>query len=512
MKTEEIYSKITEKIIEDLKGGLIPWQKPWGTRPAINRSTGRPYSIVNQFLLLKQDSEVESNEWATFAQWKKLGGHIRKGEKASFIVTWTTHPTKMKDENGNPVLDENGNQKYYSYLMPRLYSVFEIHQVDGVDPLPKVEATSKFAPDEMSEKILTNYWEAENIVVKRGGLSAESFYVPALDTIRLPKIEQFISADEYYSTAFHESVHSTGAANRLNRKVSNKFGNDDYSKEELVAEIGAAYLCNISGIATDRSNKNSSAYIQGWVNVLQNDNKFIISAAAQAEKAVKYILQYTDVDSPDPDGPKDDKKEHVKDDPEDVKDIKDVAGVVTPVTSTDLIDKYVNLKSMYQEIDSSKGYNVAYVSKKIDVKYMTSKGRNEKEIAVYPYAFRDKLCSLDTFKDLMKIVETIPDDDVFVKIAGSIRKCFNISVDQVKKGKRNADDLKSLDIFALLLKKVEEDRLENGPVVPESEYSDDDWFGFGCADPDPDNVPDWIKDDKPNFARPCERHNQFFTR
>lgn len=103
MKVEEIYSKITEKIIEDLKGGLIPWQKPWGTRPAINRSTGRPYSTVNQFLLLNQDSEVKSNEWATFAQWKKLGGHIRKGEKASFIVTWTTHPTKMKDENGNPV-------------------------------------------------------------------------------------------------------------------------------------------------------------------------------------------------------------------------------------------------------------------------------------------------------------------------------------------------------------------------------------------------------------------------
>lgn len=474
MKTEEIYSKITEKIIEDLKGGLIPWQQPWGTRPAINRSTGRPYSTVNQFLLLKYDSKVEHNEWATFNQWKKLGGHIRKGEKASFIVTWTTHPTKMKDENGNPVFDENGNQKYYSYLMPRLYSVFEIHQVDGVEPLPKTATTSKFAPDELSEKILTNYWEAENITIKREGLSAEAFYMPAFDTIRLPKIEQFTSADEYYSTAFHESVHSTGATNRLNRKVANKFGSSDYSKEELVAEIGAAYLCNISGIATDKSNKNSSAYIQSWVNVLQNDNKFIISAAAQAEKAVKYILQYTDVDNPDPDGPKDDKKEDVKEDSGDVKDIKDVAGVATPAPETAFIDKYAGLKRLYNsKIDSTNGHVRGSINRIAHIKYMSSFGVVDKELNIYQFGFMDKLCSIKSFRELLKLVETIPDDSDFIKVYTVIEKSINFAMDQVRRGNRNEKDLKTLDSFAGYLEAVGDKRIESGAVPVEQKIPDE---------------------------------------
>ena len=177
--------------------------------------------------------------------------------------------------------------------MLKYISVFHISQVDGVEPLPK-EKLNDIEPIEKAENILRDYWTREHIKVEhvKGN---KAFYSPSMDSIQLPLFEQFINANEYYSTAFHESVHSTMKESRCNRAEERKnklvaFGSEEYSKEELLAEIGSANLMNMIGIETDKSFRNSSAYIQSWLKVLKNDVKFIVSASSKAEKAVNYIL------------------------------------------------------------------------------------------------------------------------------------------------------------------------------------------------------------------------------
>lgn len=145
-----------------------------------------------------------------------------------------------------------------------------------------------------AEKILNDYWNRENITIEHVK-GDKAFYSPMFDKIQLPLFEQFKQSEEYYSTAFHESVHSTMKTSRCNRQEDRKgkvvsFGSEEYSKEELVAEVGSAQLMNIVGIETTKSFRNSTAYIQSWLKVLRNDNKFIVSASSKAEKAVNYIL------------------------------------------------------------------------------------------------------------------------------------------------------------------------------------------------------------------------------
>ena len=172
-------------------------------------------------------------------------------------------------------------------------NVFHISQVEGVEPLKK-EELNDIEPIEKAESILQDYWTREDITVKHV-IGNKAFYSPIQDMIQLPLFEQFKNANEYYSTAFHESVHSTMKESRCNRAEERKnklvaFGSEEYSKEELCAEIGSASLMNIIGIETVKSFRNSSAYIQSWLSVLKNDVKFIVSASSKAEKAVNYIL------------------------------------------------------------------------------------------------------------------------------------------------------------------------------------------------------------------------------
>lgn len=276
-----VYEMVTNRIIEQLESGVIPWEKPWtGVRDgAFNRISKKSYSLLNQMLLGK------NGEWATFKQWTELGGHIRKGEKSSIVVFWKILPVEEMQEDGSKVVKQIPLLKYIN--------VFHISQVDGVEPLPK-EELHDIKPIEKAESILIDYWTRENIKVEhiKGN---KAFYSPMSDMIQLPLFEQFKDANEYYSTAFHESVHSTMKESRCNRAEERKnklvaFGSEEYSKEELVAEIGSANLMNIIGIETKKSFRNSTAYIQSWLRVLRNDNKFIVSASSKAEKAVEYIL------------------------------------------------------------------------------------------------------------------------------------------------------------------------------------------------------------------------------
>ena len=276
-----VYEMVTNRIIEQLESGVIPWEKPWsGVRSgAFNRVSKKSYSLLNQMLLGKD------GDWASFKQWTDLGGHIRKGEKSSIVVFWKILPVEEMQEDGSKVVKQIPLLKYIN--------VFHISQVDGVEPLPK-EELHDIKPIEKAESILIDYWTRENIKVEhiKGN---KAFYSPMLDMIQLPLFEQFKQSEEYYSTAFHESVHSTMKESRCNRAEERKnklvaFGSEEYSKEELVAEIGSANLMNIIGIETKKSFRNSTAYIQSWLRVLRNDNKFIVSASSKAEKAVEYIL------------------------------------------------------------------------------------------------------------------------------------------------------------------------------------------------------------------------------
>ena len=279
--SKNVYEMVTNRIIEQLESGVIPWEKPWsGVRSgAFNRVSKKSYSLLNQMLLGKD------GEWASFKQWTDLGGHIRKGEKSSIVVFWKILPVEEVQEDGSKVVKQIPLLKYIN--------VFHISQVDGVEPLTK-EELHDIKPIEKAESILIDYWTRENIKVEhiKGN---KAFYSPMSDMIQLPLFEQFKDANEYYSTAFHESVHSTMKESRCNRAEERKnklvaFGSEEYSKEELVAEIGSANLMNIIGIETKKSFRNSTAYIQSWLRVLRNDNKFIVSASSKAEKAVEYIL------------------------------------------------------------------------------------------------------------------------------------------------------------------------------------------------------------------------------
>lgn len=279
--SKSVYEMVTDRIIKQLEIGIIPWEKPWtGVRSgAFNRVSKKSYSLLNQMLLSKE------GEWATFKQWSELGGKIRKGEKSEMIVFWKVLPVEEVQEDGTKIIKQIPLLKYIN--------VFHISQVEGVEPLKK-EELNDIEPIEKAENVLKDYWEREQITVEHK-IENEAYYSPRRDLIRLPLFEQFKDANEYYSTAFHESVHSTMSERRCNRAEERKnklvaFGSEEYSKEELVAELGSANLMNIIGIETRKSFRNSSAYIQNWLSVLKNDVKFIVSASSKAEKAVNYIL------------------------------------------------------------------------------------------------------------------------------------------------------------------------------------------------------------------------------
>lgn len=282
--SKNVYDMVTERIIEELEKGRIPWQweRPWtGVRAgAYNRISKKPYSLLNQ-LILGQDGE-----WATFKQWSELGGHIRKGEKSSFVTFWKMQETEVEKEDGTKEIKQ--------IPLLRYYNVFHISQVDGVEPLDIEKLNTDIKPIESAEKVLHDYWNREGIKLEQEA-SNKAYYSPMFDLIHLPLIEQFTNINEFYSTAFHESVHSTMKESRCNRQEERKgknvaFGSEEYSREELCAELGSADIMNILGIETTHSFRNSTAYIQSWIKALRNDTRMIVSASSKAEKAVKFIL------------------------------------------------------------------------------------------------------------------------------------------------------------------------------------------------------------------------------
>lgn len=275
----DVYGMLTERIIEQLEQGYIPWKKPWANclDGTFNRISRRPYSLLNQ-MILKQDGE-----YATLRQWNQVGGRVKKGEKSEFVVFW-----KLRDVKE---IGDDGEIHIRQIPVLRYYNVFHISQVENVLPLQRTEVFET-KPIERAEKVLRDYIDREHITLSEGE-SDRAFYCPADDSITLPAITQFEHAEQYYSTAFHECGHSTFKKERCNREEENAvsfFGTEDYSKEELVAEITSSAILNHVGIETTDTFTNNAAYIQNWLHVLKNDKKSIVSASSKAEKAVKYIL------------------------------------------------------------------------------------------------------------------------------------------------------------------------------------------------------------------------------
>lgn len=273
-----IYEEITNRIIRQLENNEIPWMKPWSgiTSGAYNRVSKKPYSLLNQMLL------EHDGEYATYKQWGELGGNVRKGEKSEIVVFW-------KILNVEEVKDGKTEKKLIPLL--KYINVFHVSQVDGVEP--KTIKPIEHNPIEEAEKIKNDYADRENITIKEL-ITDKAFYSPSSDFIQVPCKEQYNDIMEFYSTLFHEMIHSTGHRDRLKRLDCSikfaSFGSEDYSKEELIAEIGSAFLMNHIGIETIKTFNNSAAYIQSWLQVLKNDNRFIVSASSKAEKAMKYIL------------------------------------------------------------------------------------------------------------------------------------------------------------------------------------------------------------------------------
>lgn len=271
--SKSVYEIITNKIIEELEKGVIPWHKPWNGHNAVNWKTQKPYRGINNFL-------VEPGEYASKKQILEAGGRIKKEEMANShtIVYWFW----------KEVVDEETKEKK-KFAKPFYYRVWEINkQCTGLESKRNIE-TYDHDPIEKAEEIFKGYINCPDYTFESG----RAVYYPTLDRINCPPIKDFRIVEEYYCTLFHEMIHSTGHKARLNRSGITTggvaFGDEVYSKEELIAEMGAAMLCGCAGI-DNRTIQNSASYIDSWLRALKNDNRLVLQAAAQAQRAADYIL------------------------------------------------------------------------------------------------------------------------------------------------------------------------------------------------------------------------------
>lgn len=274
-----VYDIITDRIVAMLKKGTAPWHKPWhstetGEGP-MNLTTKKPYHGLNVMLL--GCLNYERPYFLTYKQAAENGGHARKGEKGHPVIFW-------KVEEATETTDK-------TFLL-RYYTVFNVSQCDGLDHLlPAATAKPVEGPEAhaKAESIAAGYQNGPTVIYG----SNKACYRPSTDQVFMPHRADFIGQAEFYSTLFHELGHSTGHKNRLNRLTladACMFSDTNYSKEELVAEFTAAFLCGAAGIENVAALNNSAAYIQGWLRELKKDATLIVKAASQATRAADLIL------------------------------------------------------------------------------------------------------------------------------------------------------------------------------------------------------------------------------
>jgi antirestriction protein ArdC len=274
---KDIAAAVTDRIVEAMEKGIVPWRKPWsaGQNAPTSLSTGKTYRGIN-YMILEMVSGLEgyeNNLWGTYRQFQKMGGQVQKGEKGTTIILW------KKIEK----VDESGEQK--SFAMMSTFTVFNIAQTDVEVPAKYIFADRTAVPVLEGIEQAMNYPNGPTVRhLEQDG----AYYNWSTDTITLPKVDQFNSANDYANTALHEISHSTGHTSRLNRDLENKFGCDQYAEEELVAEIGSAMLATALNIDVDWNQ--SAAYLGSWLKVLKSDRSLIITAAKEAQKIIDHVL------------------------------------------------------------------------------------------------------------------------------------------------------------------------------------------------------------------------------
>lgn len=281
-----VYEIITNRVVEMLTQGAIPWREPWnsnGGEPR-NLSSGKAYRGINVFLLAV--APFSSPYWLTYRQATERGGSVRKGSKGMPVVFWRWNKPGQESDQGETEEQGDATTRRGGPLL-RYYTVFNLEQCDGIGA--PADATAKaFEPIPECERIVRSIQNGPRI--EHHGERA--YYRPSTDTVVTPRPQQFESPALFYSVLFHELTHSSGHASRLARKGITDavmFGSHDYSREELIAEMGAAFLCGTAGIEA-ATLQDSTAYMANWIKVLKGDTRLVVTAAAQAQKAADLIL------------------------------------------------------------------------------------------------------------------------------------------------------------------------------------------------------------------------------
>jgi antirestriction protein ArdC len=277
---QDIYEAITQRFIEQLKRGTVPWQKPWlGVQNIVSR---KPYRGINALML--GSSNFQSPYWVSFKQALDLGGHVKKGEKSTPVIYYKF--LDKRDEAGNVVCRSNG--KPVQIPMVRWSNVFNLDQTEGIEP-PQIATTQHPIPtDRRAADIVAN---AKLCPIHHTGFAA--LYSPRDDVIRMPAQSAFPRYEDYYHTLYHEMTHATGHASRLDREgitMPVQFGSERYSKEELIAELGASFLSNHAGTLDQVLFENSASYLHSWIRKFEDDPRLIISAASQAQRSSDFIM------------------------------------------------------------------------------------------------------------------------------------------------------------------------------------------------------------------------------
>ena len=273
-----VYNTITKRIIDLMNNGIIPWSKPWNNKNGVfnlphNFFSDKPYRGIN--LLLLSCAGYQSSEWLTKKQILGRHGKIKDGELPMPVVFFA--PSKRFEKN---------------YFFLKTYGVYNIEQTEGIKPIKKRKVTEEpefqHEPIEIAESIVADLINKPGISI---GNTNEAKYSIGEDKIYIPGMEQYRDIDEFYSTLFHELIHSTGSKNRLKRSTLINRDHENYSKEELVAELGSAFLCAHCGISSEKVIENQAAYINGWLKAISGDNSLVVSAASLAQKAVSWIFK-----------------------------------------------------------------------------------------------------------------------------------------------------------------------------------------------------------------------------
>ena len=282
----DVYSRVTAKIVADLEKGVRPWMKPWNAEHAAGRITrplrasGQPYKGVNVLMLWGEafDKGYVCPIWMTFKQALELGGQVRKGEHGSLVVYADRIRRSETDEKGDAVEREIPFMKGYT--------VFNCEQVDG---LPEHFYFKPDAPLPHAQRIeaADRFFAATGIILRHGGNRA--YYAEGPDAVQMPPFESFRDAESYAATLAHECIHATKHPKRLAREFGRKrWGDEGYAAEELVAELGSAFLCADLGITPD-IREDHAAYIASWLEVLKRDSRAVFTASAHAQRAADFL-------------------------------------------------------------------------------------------------------------------------------------------------------------------------------------------------------------------------------